>query len=119
MGTFNGALRNFEGDISIDSVKFDGDTLISQNVETTTADTTASENSIILADASGGNVTVELPTPSDSVDVAVKKIDSSSNVVSVTTPGAETIDAVTKITISNQFVSVKIVSDGADYFIID
>jgi len=93
-------------------------TLDAHDVTTQTGDYTASENDIVLADASGAPLTVTLPAPSESVVVTVKKIDSSSNAVTIATPGSETIDGDSSRTLTAQYVSREITSDGTNYFII-
>jgi hypothetical protein len=93
-------------------------TLDAHDVTTQTADYTAGENDIVLADASGGPLTVTLPAPDERVKVNVKKTDSSANAVTVATPGSETIDGDSSRTLTAQYVSRTITSDGTDYFII-
>jgi len=88
------------------------------SVTTETGAYTASDGDLVLADASSSGFTVTLPTPSAGDVVAVKKIDSSSNAVTIATPGAETIDGHSTITISAQFASRDFVSDGTNYFMV-
>jgi len=83
-----------------------------------TGDTTTRADETLLVDASSGPVTVTLLHPSAITEVTVKKIDSSSNVVTIATPGSETIDGDSFRTISAQYVSRTIESDGSDYFIV-
>lgn len=83
-----------------------------------TADHTATSQQAVLADASSGPITVTLPTPSPRDQVGVKKIDSSTNAVTITTPGSETIDGQSSISITNQFTSREVLTAGTDYFII-
>lgn len=79
---------------------------------------TASNYDAVLADVSGGGFSVTLPAASTDVHVIVKKTDSSSNQVTIATPNAETIDGQSSITLSTQFASRSIVSDGTNYFIV-
>lgn len=88
------------------------------DITTLTADATASAQEIVLVDASGGPVTVTLPTPEAAASVIVKKIDSSGNAVTIATPGTETIDGDTERTLTAQYVSREITSDGSNYYII-
>ena len=72
----------------------------------------------ILVDATGGNIKVDLPT---AVGVAglkfnIKKIDASSNTVLVDPNGAQTLDGLSDLTISAQYRSYTIISDGANWF---
>lgn len=94
------------------------DSELSESVTTQTSDYTASDNDTVLADASGGDITITLPAPDDEIKVIIKKIDSSSNTVTVATPGSETIDGQSSLSISAQYVSRSIVSDGSNYFIV-
>lgn len=72
----------------------------------------------LLVDASGGNVTITLPSVGNDVQVNIKKIDSSSNTVTIATPNTETIDGENSKTISNQYTNLTITSDGSNYFIV-
>lgn len=85
-------------------------------VETT--DYTATETDIVLADASGGAMTVTLPAPSLDIDVHIKKIDASANDVTLATPGSETIDGDSTKSLNSQYLSLEITSDGSDYYIL-
>lgn len=100
------------GDISADR------TLDSHTVTVETGAYTANKNDIVLADASGGAFSVTLPAPDTGIKVNVKKTDSSSNNVTISTPNAETIDGMSSLSISSQYVSRTITSDGSNYFII-
>ncbi|HMA77534.1 MAG TPA: hypothetical protein VKP88_00140, partial [Candidatus Paceibacterota bacterium] len=85
-------------------------------VETT--DYTATETDIVLADASSGAITVTLPAPSLDIDVHIKKIDGSSNNVTIATPGPETIDGDSTKILNSEYLSLEITSDGSDYYIL-
>jgi hypothetical protein len=87
-------------------------------ISTPATDTDAAYGAVVLADASGGPLTVTLPAPAAGQAVNVKKIDSSANAVTVATPNTETIDGQTSISIVSQFAAREVVSDGSDYFII-
>lgn len=88
------------------------------DLTTVTTDYTASAQEVVLADASGGPLTVTLPSPASSASVVVKKVDSSSNAVTIATPGSETIDGDSERTLAAQYVSREITSDASDYYII-
>ena len=87
-------------------------------VSTVTSAYTASDNEVVLADVSGGAFDVTLPSATEAVETVIKKTDSSTNAVTIATPGAETIDGQNSITISNQYASRTITSDGSNYFIL-
>lgn len=89
-----------------------------RNVVTVTANYTASNDDFVLSDASGGAITVTLPPPSANYRVDVKKIDSSSNDITIATDDTGTIDGASSKTISTQYESITMVSDGTNWFII-
>jgi len=72
----------------------------------------------ILADASGGAITVTLPDPAayPNYEVMIKKIDSSTNAVTVAPHGTETIDGASSLTLANQNDAVRLRSDGTNWF---
>jgi len=75
---------------------------------------------IALVDATAGEVVVTLPAVSLSKDreYHIKKIDSSANNVVIATLGSETIDGDNTITITNQYTSRRVYSNGANFYII-
>ena len=88
---------------------------------TKTADyTVTTANNVILCNAVGGPFTVTLPTAVgyDGKHYTIKKIDISTNAVTVTGSGSETIDAETTQIIVRKNVSLTIVSDGTNWKII-
>ncbi len=88
------------------------------NVVTKTSNYTASNGDCILADASSGAITITLPSPSNNAIVNVKKIDSSTNAVTVEPNGSETIDGSSSKTIDTQYESYTFISDGTNWYII-
>jgi hypothetical protein len=77
----------------------------------------ASAWEIVLADTSGGGFTVTLPTAigiSGQI-IIVKKISSDGNDLTVDTTGGQTIDGETSQVWSDQFASMTLVSDGANW----
>lgn len=91
------------------------------SISTKTADYTITvADDIIRGDATGGNITINLPT---AVGIAgrayvVKKIDSTGNTVTIDPSGAETIDGSATKVISSQYNSYKIVSNNVSWDII-
>ncbi len=85
---------------------------ISGDYNATTAD------SLILSDASSGPLTVTLPAAADSEGASffIKKIDSSTNVVDVTSP--DTIDGLVTQTITLQYDALNPVSNGTAWFLV-
>ena len=74
----------------------------------------------VLANAATGNVTITLPTSVGATGrtYAVKKIDSSANVVTIATTSSQTIDSFTTEVLARQFDAVQVQSDGSNWFII-
>jgi len=91
---------------------------VSSDVTKITSNHTAVAQEAILADASSGPITVTLPTPVAGDQIGVKKIDSSTNAVTIATPNTETIDGQPSLSITNQFSSREVLTAGTDYFII-
>ena len=87
---------------------------------TSTGYTVTTTDTVILIDASVGNVTVDLPAAAANLDrvLIVKKTDSSSNIVTIDGNSTETIDTSTSIDITSQYEAVTIVCDGSNWHII-
>jgi hypothetical protein len=103
---------------TVDGIQGSDISSIYASVTTETGAYTASDGDLVLADASSSGFTVTLPSPNAGDVVTVKKTDSSTNAVTIATPGAETIDGHSTITISAQFASRDFVSDGTNYFMV-
>jgi hypothetical protein len=73
----------------------------------------------VLANASGGSFNVTLPDATQTTNFyTVKKTDSSSNTITVNTTSSQTIDGGSSAVISVQYVSVTVVSNGANWFVV-
>jgi len=75
-------------------------------------------NKLVLVDASGGNKTITLPaaaTVASGYKVTVKKIDSSSNTVTIDGNAAETVDGAANFVLSDQYQSSAFTSDGTNF----
>jgi hypothetical protein len=86
-----------------------------------TADYTATESDhVILVDASGGAVTINLPAAAGANGrmYQIKKTDSSGNAVTIDGNGAETIDGATTLSTTTQYQSFTIVCDGSGWWVI-
>jgi len=86
-----------------------------------TGDYTASSRGNILADCGSGSLTITLPDPSGLAGriYTIKKIaGSNSQEVSIIPNGSETIDGETSIEIKKIYTAVKLVTDGANFFLI-
>ena len=75
---------------------------------------------VVLADATSGAITVNLPAAADNENrmIAVKKVDSSVNAVTVDGNATETIDGATTNVLSSQYDVVMLVSDGTNWNIV-
>lgn len=80
---------------------------------------TASVGEDVLVNASGGAVTVNLPTASgiSGQSIYVKKQDSSGNTVTIDGNSSETIDGSLTLVISVQYNGFELVSDGTNWYI--
>ena len=87
---------------------------------TVTSNTTLTNTSTsVLVNATGGAVTITLPTAIGSnYQYTVKKIDSSANTVTVNTTSAQTIDGASTQVISGQYNSMTVKSDNNNWYII-
>ena len=74
----------------------------------------------VLVNATSGAVTITLPTAAgiSGREFVIKKIDSSSNVVTVDGGGAETIDGTTTFDLEYQDESINIISNNTNWYII-
>ena len=94
-------------------------TIRSVNIDTTIVST----DFTLEVDASGGNRIITLPTAASQFAAGnstgrifnIKKIDSTSNSVTITPQGADTIDGLTSLIINAQYVGYTIQSDGTNY----
>lgn len=95
---------------------------IATNVETFTAasDTLDEKNNVCLCDCTSNAITLALPVPVAGLQFHIKKIDGTANTVNIEPddPGPELIDGAIVYTLSTQYNSVTVVSDGSNWFII-
>lgn len=89
-------------------------------VVVTTTPVTATLNSVMLVNATGGNRTINLPTAVGNLgaQLIVKKTDSSVNTVTITPNGVEKIDEGTSFLLSLQNEVVTLKSDGVQWWVI-
>ena len=89
--------------------------------KTATTYTITTNDTIIFADASSNAVTITLPAASSASGYSffVKKIDSvTTNAVTIQRAGSDTIDGSTSVAISVQYLSITLVSNGSNWYII-
>lgn len=92
-----------------------------QQVTSISSSTTADATAVVwLVNATGGSVTLTLPTAASAQRRVyhVKKTDSSLNTVIVAGNGAETIDGSNTQSLIAQYESIQIVSDGTAWYIL-
>ncbi len=92
-------------------------------VRTVTASyTVIATDELINANASSGNITITLPTVvgTKGREISIRKIDSSTGVVSVVSASGETVGNVTTLLLSSPHQSISVIADGlssGDWFI--
>jgi hypothetical protein len=81
---------------------------------------TAAAVEVIIADATSGAITVNLPDAAGNTGrrYSIKKVDATANLVTIDGDGGDTIDGQTTKVLSDQYDSVTVVSDGTNWFII-
>lgn len=99
------------------------DSTYSVKVEAQTATFTASaeNNAVFLCDATAAAVVVNLPSAVgiSGRQFTVKKTDASVNTVTIDPNGTETVDGAATRALSAQHASVTIVSNGANWFVVE
>ena len=94
---------------------------VSRSVETkTTSYNMTSDDDVILANATSGILSIKLPDPTDPIkrNIDIKKVDSSTNIVNINPYNTETIDGVTSKSLTLQYESITLISDGTNWNII-
>lgn len=76
------------------------------------------ELDVVFADASAGDLIITLPLAETDRQIYVKKIDSTSNTVTITGQNSQTIDDVLTWEISAQYVTMLVNSDGLNWHIL-
>jgi hypothetical protein len=88
---------------------------------TSTNLTVQNGQTVVLASAASGAITITLPdaasTNTDRV-ILVKKTDASVNAVTIATTGGDTIDGASTKSLSTQYASYTFVSDGSNWHIV-
>lgn len=114
---------NAAGSATAVNLTSDVDPYVYATVRTVVAAGTSSilsGDSIVLANATAGNMTLVLPAPVSGKIFNIKKIDSSANTVTIqsTNPGTIQIDGANSFLLNVQYESLTIASDGINFFII-
>lgn len=96
------------------------DLRLNQCITVTADHTVVASDAVILCDASLGNIEIFLETAllTNGTSHNIKKIDSSSNYVTITAIGGQFIDGDTTQIITTKNDNVTVVSNGSNWFII-
>lgn len=95
--------------------------ILMDNIRTVSSNTTlTTTDDIVLVNASSGNITISLPSSSTASGkfYIIKKIDSSSNIVTIDPYSSETIDGKSTYDLTVQYQFVNIYCDGTQWFIV-
>ena len=71
----------------------------------------------IVVSATSSNAVATLPAPAANVIIGFKKVDSGAGTVVITHHASETIDGANTFTISTQYQSIQLISDGTNWFV--
>jgi hypothetical protein len=110
-------LMTILGDLTIrDTVTTAG---LATGVQTITAasDTLVNTDHTNLCDCTSNAITINLPAASAGQQFVIKKIDASANAVTIDGNASETIDGALTATLTTQYESITLVSDGSNWFI--
>jgi hypothetical protein len=113
-----GSTTTSVGNLTLNNVTING---LNTSLTTKSANYTGTLiDGTILGNASTGNITITLPTSVGATGrtYAIKKIDSSANVVIIATTSSQTIDGFTTENLARQFDAVQVQSDGSNWVII-
>lgn len=101
--------------------QLDSSASFSAVTKNTTATLATSGEEIVLANASGGAFTLNLPAASGNSGLLYKiiKTDSSTNIVTIDPNGAETINGASTTTLNTQYEEVEIVCDGSNWTVLN
>lgn len=88
-----------------------------ESVNSVSSDYSVGNESFIIVDAGSGDVTITLPSIVAGRVVAIKKIDPSSNTVTVETAESETIDGGSNVIITTQWTSITFQAISGNWFI--
>jgi hypothetical protein len=86
----------------------------------TTSYTITSTDTVVFANAASGSVTITLPLASSLAGYRfyIKRIDSSTNTVTVSRTSSDTIDGMTSFTLDLQYTALAVISNGSAWYIL-
>lgn len=87
----------------------------------TTAYTTTTTDDVVLCDASSAGFTITLVTAAGNsgLELVIRKTDSTFNQIIIDGNGSETIDGALTKRLSTQYESIKIISDGSNWLLVE
>jgi hypothetical protein len=90
------------------------------NTTKTTAYTITTAESMVPCDATTAGFSVTLPTAvgNSGQEYVIKKLDSTANIVTVATTSSQTIDGVTTKTLTTQYQTIRVKSNGANWWVV-
>ncbi|MDP7422811.1 MAG: hypothetical protein QGH40_13095 [bacterium] len=86
----------------------------------TAAYTLTDSDYFVAANATGGAITITLPTASGIAGriYVIKKVDGSNNVITIAAAGSEIIDGASTLVLESQYDSAQLVSGGSNWLVI-
>lgn len=107
---------NSDGSLSSTAVATASRTI---SIQSSAYSPSATISEVVLANASSGSITITLPSATSNTNLyIVKKVDNSSNNVTIATVSSQTIDGGSTAVLRVQFVSVMLVSDGSNWNVV-
>jgi hypothetical protein len=93
---------------------------VNAQTKTTSPVTVTTADTVLLCDATGGAITVNLPAAAgaDGMVLTVKRINSGANAVTLDGSGAETIDGAATLALGTQYHSATIACNGIAWYVI-
>ena len=97
-----------------------GGTFTSVETITAASDSLVTTDHTLLCDCTSNNIALAIPASSvqEGNNYVIKKIDSTSNTVTITPDSPATIDGAASQTLNFQHQSITLVSDGSNWFIV-
>ncbi len=130
LGLIDGTKLQVNGNFGVNTPNYNHENIHSRilcngsfatRVDTVSANTTLGiDHHVVLVNASGGARTITLPNATTCAgrQYIIKKVDSSTNAVTITPQTGQTIDGQASISITTQYDYKKVVSNGTNWFLI-
>jgi hypothetical protein len=94
-------------------------THVEPNVQNISSAHVITTGTLFLCDVTSGSFTISLPVAANNKNrvITVKRIDASGNTLTVNTDDSALIDGAASTTVTTQWDSISVQSDGTDWFI--